>query len=109
MRRTGLGWTLGVTLGLGLGGTVALADSIDGNWCAADGRHLEIRGPRITTPGGTLTAGDYTRHAFAYSVPPGEPGAGAAVNLRLISEDMMRMFAADAMPSVWHRCQAQTS
>ncbi len=30
----------------------ARADAIDGDWCQADGRHMTIRGPEITTPGG---------------------------------------------------------
>ena len=50
----------------------ARADAIDGNWCAADGRTFSIEGPKILTPGGTATTGDYTRHSFAYVVPSGE-------------------------------------
>ena len=99
---------MALTLLAGLTGT-ARADSIDGRWCSADGRHLEIRGPRLTTPGGALTAGDYSCHAFSYVVPAGEDGAGGAVDMRLMSEDTMRLFAPGAMPAVWHRCQAETS
>ncbi len=47
----------------------AFADVIDGNWCQADGRHLEIDGSTITTPGGNTIQGDYGRHTFTYTVP----------------------------------------
>jgi hypothetical protein len=55
----------------GLAGT-ARADAIDGDWCANDGRHFSIRGPAITTSGGTATEGHYARHSFSYVVPDGE-------------------------------------
>jgi hypothetical protein len=48
-----------------LAGSPAKADAIDGDWCFADGRHFSIRGPRITTPAGRETQGDYSRHAFS--------------------------------------------
>ena len=71
----------------------ARADAIDGNWCGPEGRTLTIEGPRITTPGGTATRGDYDRHGFAYVVPPGEAGAGARVTMRLLDEDTVRLTA----------------
>jgi hypothetical protein len=45
--------------------TPALADRIDGDWCAADGRNLSINGANIKTPGGAAITGDYARHEFA--------------------------------------------
>jgi hypothetical protein len=90
---------------------VARADSIDGHWCAPDGRHLTIAGMSIVTPGGTKMSGDYTRHSFAYVAPTGDPDAGAAINLRLLDEDTVRSVSSDpANPSaVWRRCRAETS
>lgn len=89
----------------------ARADAIDGTWCAADGRIMEIHGPAITTPGGTETIGDYSRHAFAYEVPDGETAAGATVRMVLASEDIIHLtvghpkFGAQAAdPEVWQRC-----
>ncbi len=89
---------------VGLAGT-ARADKIDGDWCAPDGaRSLAIDGPAITTPGGHAIQGDYSRHQFRYVVPPGEPGAGSAVTLRLRNETTVEI----GLPSgteTWHRCQ----
>ena len=64
----------------------ARADVIDGTWCFADGRYLEINGPKIRTPGGKRIDGDYGRHEFTYTVPPGEAGAGQPVNMILLDE-----------------------
>jgi hypothetical protein len=55
----------------------ALADAIDGDWCSTgDAGQFRIAGASITTPAGTQTTGNYTRHAFSYVVPVGDPGAG---------------------------------
>lgn len=83
----------------------ALADRIDGDWCAPDGaRSLHIDGPAITTPGGHPIQGDYNRHFFSYTVPPGEPGAGARVNLRLLNDTAVQIYF-PAATETWHRCQ----
>lgn len=51
----------------------ALADSIDGQWCAMKGiRLFSIDGPRMVTPGGRTIAGQYSRHDFIYTAPAGE-------------------------------------
>jgi len=94
---------------------VARADAIDGNWCANDGRSLSIAGPRIVTPAGRTTTGDYDRHAFSYRVPDGEPGAGAIIAMTLLDEYTMNLRVAAAgggepgPVQVWKRCTRVTS
>ena len=85
----------------------ALADAIDGDWCNATGKRMSIRGPDILTPGGTKMKGDYTRHFFAYVIPPGEAGAGKKVAITLLSEYLAhaREGGADAPIVEWRRCQ----
>ncbi len=94
-------------LGLASG---ALADAIDGDWCFADGRHFSIRGQRITTPAGTTTEGDYSRHAFRYVIPDADPGAGTTVTMQLLDELTVRLQPrADAAPELWQRCELEVS
>jgi hypothetical protein len=86
--------------------TVALADRIDGEWCSADGaRHVRIEGPALTTPGGQNITGNYDRHAFSFTVPEGESDAGAAVNMRLLSETAVQVWFGDEAPQTWNRCK----
>ena len=90
-------------------GGIAFADVIDGNWCQADGRHLEIDGSTITTPGGNTIQGDYGRHSFTYAVPASEPSAGAIVHMRLVDETTVNLWvgtasADPAAAEVWRRC-----
>ena len=97
-------WAALGTIGLLLtAGTAARADAIDGNWCAPDGKVMSIEGPRIVTPGGTALTGDYSRHAFAYVVPAGEPAGGSEVRLVLLDEETVRMTAGPG-PEIWRRC-----
>ena len=91
--------------------TTALADAIDGDWCAADGQHMSIHGDDITTPGGKQIKGNYDRHAFDYVVPAGEAGSGETVNIVLRSEYLAvsRQGAANAPVKEWRRCTNRTS
>jgi len=91
--------------------TASFADAIDGDWCNADGKRMSIRGPEIVTPGGKQTRGDYTRHSFAYIVPPGEAGAGDAVQIILRGEYLAqaRTGKGEAPWQDWRRCPATTS
>jgi hypothetical protein len=85
----------------------ASADAIDGNWCRDDGRRMEIEGARISTPGGNVIQGDYTRHAFRYVVPEREEHGGTQRFLRLRGENTVHAFPAEqpnADPEVWRRC-----
>jgi hypothetical protein len=98
------GTALAIGAALLVGGTgAARADKIDGNWCAGDGRVMSIEGPRIVTPGGTPATGDYSRHAFAYTVPAPDTGAGTPIRLVLLNEDTVRVVAGPP-PEIWHRC-----
>jgi len=85
----------------------ALADRIDGKWCSPDGKHVEIQGRQITTPGGTKMEGQYTRHSFSYTVPPAEPDSGSTIYMVILNEETMEVRAGNpvAKAMVWKRCQ----
>ncbi len=88
----------------------ARADAIDGVWCLEPDLHLTINGPTIVTPSGAPLWGDYSRHAFSYVAPAGEPNAGATMQMRLLNEDTMQRRAAPAgNVETWHRCSPPTS
>ena len=105
-----------IACGLLIGfGTVARADAIDGTWCAdTDQRQITIQGSAATFPGGQKVSGDYTRHSFAYEVPPPLANAGQKIDMRLLGETMLRAITISAdgqtrsAPEIWHRCE-QTS
>lgn len=83
----------------------ALADAIDGTWCApVGGRVLRIAGPFITTPGGQPVIGTYNRHDGSYVIPAGEAGAGGTVSFRQRGEDLLQVLEPDGIPLVWERC-----
>lgn len=81
----------------------ARADSIDGNWCAPDGRQMSINGPEIVTPSGARTSGNYGRHDFTYSAP----GSGDTVSMRLMNEStvQLRPSATCERTEIWQRCR----
>ena len=83
----------------------AHADAIDGNWCR-EGQRLSIDGPAIVTPSGARLQGNYSRHAFAYT----EPGSGALIEMRLLSEyEMQSRAGANGAVLDWRRCGPATS
>lgn len=85
----------------------ARADAIDGDWCSADGQRMSIRGDNITIPSGKQIAGNYSRHAFDYVIPPGENGAGDTINIILRSEYLAfsRQGASGDRTTEWRRCK----
>jgi hypothetical protein len=91
----------------------AMADAIDGHWCAQDGRYVHISGPQIVTPGNNRVSGTYSRHNFSYVVPANEPAAGATITMDLLGEYLMHSYVgprtADSKPDVWNRCAARVS
>jgi hypothetical protein len=89
----------------------ARADSIDGHWCATDGRYLNIRGKLLVTPGGRQIDGDYTRHGFSYVVPDSEPGGGAVSVLTLVNDRTVHRVVGPGGgdPEIWRRCAPATS
>ena len=98
-----LAGALGVLIGIT---HPAFADAIDGDWCRLDGKHMTIRGPAIVTPGGQQISGNYTRHFFSYVVPSGETGEGAAVEIRLLNENLAHeRRAGDTAVHEWQRCK----
>lgn len=83
----------------------ALADAIDGDWCfPGDAKQFRIAGASITTPAGTNTTGDYSRHAFSYVVPVGDPGAGDEIDMQLLNEEEVQVVVGGGPPEVWRRC-----
>jgi hypothetical protein len=85
----------------------ARADVIDGNWCNGAGRHFSIRGATIVTAEGTKTDGNYSRHAFSYTIPSPDPLAGAQVFMMLVNEQTVRLrIGVDpaAPTQTWNRC-----
>ena len=89
---------------------VAKADQIDGHWCFTDGRNLSIDGAKIVTPGGNRIEGNYTRHAFSYTVPDGEAGAGTVTAMNQLNDLMMHLRPDGATePQLWRRCTAPTA
>jgi hypothetical protein len=96
-------------LSINLMASAALADAIDGDWCNDDGSHLRIDGPKIELGSGQSVDGNYSRHAFSYVAPPGDPEAGVEIRFKLSSEELMRRLRnPDVMPEhadLWRRCQ----
>jgi hypothetical protein len=84
----------------------ALADAIDGEWCAPVGqRRLSIDGPRLVTPAGARIEGNYTRHGFTYKAPAGEVEAGLDIEMRLMGEHAMLFRPqGSANAQTWTRC-----
>ena len=118
MARRRLTLALGIAVGVttALSAPMAWADAIDSNWCSADGKRMSIEGPAITTPAGTPTRGNYSRHYFTYQVPGSDPGAGQTVYMALLNENTVKLtMASDAQAAqqtpveVWHRCPPAVS
>lgn len=112
MARMRINWGMAAMAAALVASSGTRADAIDGSWCAADQRHLAIAGPKITTPGGAQIAGLYDRHGFLYTVPAGEPHAGAQVLMDLMDENTvhLRMRGAEfgetlSALEVWKRCE----
>ena len=84
--------------------TPAMADAIDGDWCAKMGRHLNIDGPKIKTPGGNNITGGYERHGFSYVVPSGEVHGSETIHMQMQSEDLILMTLPDGSIEKWSRC-----
>ena len=82
----------------------ALADAIDGDWCAKPGRHLKIDGPNFKTPGGNLITGEYDRHGFSYVVPEGETHASKTLDMQLQSDNLVFLTLPDGTIERWTRC-----
>lgn len=83
----------------------ALADAIDGGWRSpGDARQFRIAGTSITSPAGTQTTGNYSRHAFSYVVPSGDPGGEDEIDMRLLNEEEVQVAVGGGPPEVWRRC-----
>ncbi len=93
------------TIALMLLATPALADRIDGHWCAPDGtRRVQIEGPTIVIQGGRQLQGTYDRHHFSYVVPMPDAMAGKTVEMNLLGETAVQVQFGDVAPEVWTRC-----
>ena len=95
-----------LTAGLIVLASTAFADAVDGDWCSRSGLlHIRIEGSTVTTTGGQQIGGNYSRHAFSYTIPEGEPGGGGTFRMQLLSEEQARVTQADTAPEMWYRCQ----
>jgi len=87
----------------------ALADRIDGSWCAGALKRVEITGPKISIAGKPAFEGNYTRHEFLYTVPVGEEHAGDQIYMRIHGEEDMTSYTIKnnepVDPIDWKRCQ----
>lgn len=84
----------------------AFADAIDGDWCSiTEAKQFRIEGPIITTPAGTTTTGNYSRHTFAYVVPDGDPSAGDAITMRQLNEEEVQVAVNEGESAIWRRCE----
>lgn len=94
-------------LGLGLMSVPAFADQIDGDWCSPEGKHVNIKGPAVKTPGGTQMSGNYTRHAFSYVVPAAEPNPGSTIFMSQLNDTTVQVREGTpvAQPVIWKRCE----
>jgi hypothetical protein len=102
--------TIASSVALLLLATPTLADSIDGDWCSPQGKHLTIHGPEITTPNRTTIQGTYRRHEFAYTSPAGDADAGTQNYLGLLNEEELNFYTIgkDGQPGdpvLWKRCE----
>lgn len=93
----------GTALLAGIG--LAQADSIDGDWCSDNGRRIAIAGASVTTPKGVWMQGNYTRHAFDFTMPEAETDAGSPVDMVLQGETRVRVTIGSTPPQIWRRCQ----
>ena len=83
----------------------ALADSIDGDWCAPEGgKSLSIQGASIRTPGGKTVAGDYRRYSFTYVAPAGDWQAGQTIDMQFIRRVGVRVKIGGGGESTWLPC-----
>lgn len=87
----------------------AMADAVDGTWCAPDGRSLTVDGIHVRTPSGADVDGEYSRHAVRYVGLPDDPEAGHDVRLFLRGDDVLRVqryVEGVAQPEeTWTRCE----
>ncbi len=88
------------------------AASVDGSWCAPDGRQITVTGLAVITPGGQQTSGTYSDRAFSFQIPQNEWGAGWVLWLERVAEDALRVsritpYQQGPPPhDRWHRCPA---
>lgn len=94
----------------------ARADDIDGDWCFKDGRLMTITHTHIVMPGGKRIRGLYDRHAFTYTVPGNEKGAGSKVFMVLANPQTVHLWRDESSAKaqkppaeVWQRCSAHVS
>lgn len=116
MARHDITATVVVAAGLLIFPAAAQADALDGDWCAPDGRHLTIDGPRVITPAGKRLEGNYTRHRFDYRIPDAEPQAGLTLFMVQMNDTAAQVriaadrAAAEQVPAqIWRRCARPTS
>jgi hypothetical protein len=86
------------------GAVPAFADAIDGDWCSQSGSHFKITGPSIELGAAAPITGDYSRHAFRYASPAGEPDAGSEIQMILQGEHLLHLRRGSGPVEEWRRC-----
>lgn len=94
----------------------AWGDTVDGEWCSADGRRIEIEGANVTTPDGSKTIGNYDAHHYLFTMPPSEQNGGAKVDIVLVTDDTIHIrYIQESVgetalrPELWVRCKTTVS
>jgi hypothetical protein len=82
--------------------------TIDGEWCAASGEQLSIKGPSITLPSKITLQGQHRLHAFSYKPLNASPAPGNMEYMTLAEHGAMNLYhVKDGDPGeaeVWQRC-----
>ena len=81
---------IAIAAGCSLLASPALADSIDGDWCAPEG--------------GKTVAGDYRRYSFTYVAPAGDWQAGQTIDMQFIRRVGVRVKISGGGESTWLPC-----
>lgn len=84
--------------------STSVAHRIDGNWCDGKGKHVNIDGSTIRTPGGNFTTGSRERNSMEYVVPEGEEHAGKTLKLQQYTDDYVELVLPDGTIERWRPC-----
>lgn len=88
---------------------LANAETIDGSWCASDGRSFTINGPKVLAPTGDNLVGEYDRHVFRYIGQLGSVEEAHDIRMFLWSEGelhLQRIVDGVEQPAeTWRRCK----
>ena len=94
----------------------AWGDTVDGEWCSADGRRLIIEGSEVTTPDGLKTIGNYDAHHYLFTAPPHEQDGETQIDIVLVTANSIHIRylretvgETEMQPERWLRCETKVS